>query len=180
MDRFPEYLFTLSQAPGVSLAEKQYPGLYEADVPAHPGGADWRWSVRCTLSATPLQRQISERRFLENNSSGRNSARICRWAFCGRFRIQCRPAAAVCQGGVPYFTTNKLSMNDTNRFSDIPSGGMAWMGPESDPHAAGKQLYQRFCAANDHLQGVPRYGQGRLPPEDCSFTVWETRRRSRI
>ncbi len=119
MDRFPEYKFTLSQAPVYMWVKEKYPALYQR-----------------------MQKRIKEKRlevvgafFVEcdtNLPSGESlvrqllyGKRFFREEFGFDMRVGFLPdvfgySAALPQlfvkSGVPYFTTNKLSMNDTNRF----------------------------------------------------------------
>lgn len=119
MDRFPEYKFVLSQAPVYMQMKARYPGLYEK-----------------------LKQRIRERRlevtgafYIECDTNLPSGEALVRQLLYGKrffreefgldMRVGFLPdvfgySAALpqlfCKSGVPYFTTNKLSMNDTNRF----------------------------------------------------------------
>ncbi len=119
MDRFPEYKFTLSQAPVYLWLKQDYPALYEKMVQRIREGrieVVGALYIECDTnlpSGEALVRQLlyGKRFFLKE--------------FGQDMRVGFLPdvfgySAALPQlfvkAGVPYFTTNKLSMNDTNRF----------------------------------------------------------------
>lgn len=119
MDRFPEYKFTLSQAPVFIWLKEQYPDLYRR-----------------------MCQRIRERRlevvgalYIECDTNLPGAESLVRQLLYGKrffwqefgldMQVGFLPdvfgySAALPQlfvkAGVPYFTTNKLSMNDTNRF----------------------------------------------------------------
>ena len=119
MDRFPEYKFTLSQAPVYMWLKEQYPALYER-----------------------MKQRIREKRlevvgalYIECDTNLPGGESLVRQLLYGKrwfreefgldMQVGFLPdvfgySAALPQlfvkAGVPYFTTNKLSMNDTNRF----------------------------------------------------------------
>ncbi|MGM9668341.1 MAG: alpha-mannosidase [Faecousia sp.] len=119
MERFPEYKFTLSQAPVYIWLKAQYPALYEKMVQRirekrlEVVGALY---VECDTNlpgGESLVRQLLYgKRFFQKE-------------FALDMQVGFLPdvfgySAALPQlfvkAEVPYFTTNKLSMNDTNRF----------------------------------------------------------------
>ncbi len=119
MDRFPEYKFTLSQAPVYSWLKEEYPALY-----ARMCERIWERRLE-VVGALYIE--------CDTNLPGGESLvrqllygkRFFRQEFGLDMQVGFLPdvfgySAALPQlfvkAGVPYFTTNKLSMNDTNRF----------------------------------------------------------------
>lgn len=119
MDRFPDYKFCLSQAPAYIWLKEYYPDLYERvlekirEKRIEVVGALW---IECDTnlpSGEALVRQLLY------------GKRFFRKEFGLDMQVGFLPdvfgySAALPQlfvkADVPYFTTNKLSMNDTNRF----------------------------------------------------------------
>lgn len=119
MDRFPEYKFTLSQAPVYIWVKEKYPALYQRmleRIKERRLEVVGAFFVECDTnlpSGESLVRQLLY------------GKRFFREEFGFDMKVGFLPdvfgySAALPQlfvkSGVPYFTTNKLSMNDTNRF----------------------------------------------------------------
>lgn len=119
MDRFPEYKFTLSQAPVYLWLKEQYPELYERmcrrirEGRLEVVGALY---IECDTNLPGGESLVRQLLY---------GKRFFRKEFGQDMQVGFLPdvfgySAALPQlfvkAGVPYFTTNKLSMNDTNRF----------------------------------------------------------------
>lgn len=119
MDRFPDYKFVLSQAPVYIWVKEKYPALYErlkARIKEKRLEVVGAFYIECDTnlpSGESLVRQLLY------------GKRFFREEFGFDMKVGFLPdvfgySAALPQlfvkSGVPYFTTNKLSMNDTNRF----------------------------------------------------------------
>ena len=119
MDRFPEYKFTLSQAPVYIWLKEQYPDLYRRmcqrirERRLEVVGALY---VECDTNlpgAESLVRQLLYgKRFFQQEFGLDMQVGFLPDVFGYSAAL---PQLFV-KAGVPYFTTNKLSMNDTNRF----------------------------------------------------------------
>lgn len=119
MDRFPEYKFCLSQAPVYKWMKDMYPSLYKRlkqlieEKRIEVTGAFW---VECDTNLPCGESLVRQLLY---------GKRFFREEFGLDMKVGFLPdvfgySAALPQlfdkSGVPYFTTNKLSMNDTNRF----------------------------------------------------------------
>lgn len=119
MDRFPDYKFCLSQAPVYRWMKDKYPGLYGKlkrlieEKRIEVTGAFW---VECDTNLPCGESLVRQLLY---------GKRFFREEFGLDMKVGFLPdvfgySAALPQlfarSGVPYFTTNKLSMNDTNRF----------------------------------------------------------------
>ncbi len=119
MDRFPEYRFCLSQAPVYLWMKEKYPSLYRRlreliqEKRIEVTGAFW---VECDTNLPGGESLVRQLLY---------GKRFFREEFGLDMKVGFLPdvfgySAALPQlfvkSGVPYFTTNKLSMNDTNRF----------------------------------------------------------------
>lgn len=119
MDRFPEYKFCLSQAPVYRWMKDMYPSLYRRltqlirEKRIEVTGAFW---VECDTNLPCGESLVRQLLY---------GKRFFREEFGLDMKVGFLPdvfgySAALPQlfvkSGVPYFTTNKLSMNDTNRF----------------------------------------------------------------
>ena len=119
MDRFPEYRFCLSQAPVYLWMKEEYPSLYKRlrelieEKRIEVTGAFW---VECDTNLPCGESLVRQLLY---------GKRFFREEFGLDMKVGFLPdvfgySAALPQlfakSGVPYFTTNKLSMNDTNRF----------------------------------------------------------------
>lgn len=119
MDRFPEYKFTLSQAPVYRWLKEQYPELYErmcARVREGRLEVVGALYIECDTNLPGGESLVRQLLY---------GKRFFRKEFGQDMQVGFLPdvfgySAALPQlfvkAGVPYFTTNKLSMNDTNRF----------------------------------------------------------------
>lgn len=119
MDRFPEYKFTLSQAPVYRWLKEQYPALYARMVDRirekrlEVVGALY---IECDTNlpgGESLARQLlyGKRFFLQEFGLDMQVGFLP-----DVFGYSAALPQLFVKAGVPYFTTNKLSMNDTNRF----------------------------------------------------------------
>lgn len=119
MDRFPEYKFTLSQAPVYQWLKEQYPALYQRMVERirekrlEVVGALY---IECDTNlpgGESLVRQLlyGKRYFLKEFGLDMQVGFLP-----DVFGYSAALPQLFVKAGVPYFTTNKLSMNDTNRF----------------------------------------------------------------
>lgn len=119
MDRFPDYKFCLSQAPVYIWLKEQYPALYRRMLERiregrmEVVGAFW---IECDTNLPGGESLVRQLLY---------GKRFFRREFGLDMQVGFLPdvfgySAALPQllvkSGVPYFTTNKLSMNDTNRF----------------------------------------------------------------
>ncbi len=128
MDRFPEYKFTLSQVPVYVWLKEQYPALYEKmcrrirEGRLEVVGALY---IECDTnlpSGESLVRQLLYgKRFFQQEFGLDMQVGFLPDVFGYSAAL---PQLFV-KAGVPYFTTNKLSMNDTNRF---PRYTFWWQG----------------------------------------------------
>jgi len=119
MDRFPEYKFTLSQAPVYLWLKEQYPELYERMCARIREGrleVVGALYIECDTNLPGGESLVRQLLY---------GKRFFRKEFGQDMQVGFLPdvfgySAALPQlfvkAGVPYFTTNKLSMNDTNRF----------------------------------------------------------------
>lgn len=119
MDRFPDYKFCLSQAPVYIWLKEQYPALYQRMLERiregriEVVGAFW---IECDTNlpgGESLVRQLLwGKRFFR-----REFGLDMQVGFLPDvFGYSAALPQLLVKSGVPYFTTNKLSMNDTNRF----------------------------------------------------------------
>ena len=119
MDRFPDFKFCLSQAPVYSWMKEKYPALYARmlemikEKRIEVIGAFW---IECDTNLPCGESLVRQLMY---------GKRFFREEFGLDMQVGFLPdvfgySAALPQlfikSGVPYFTTNKLSMNDTNRF----------------------------------------------------------------
>ena len=119
MDRFPDYKFCLSQAPAYIWLKEYYPDLYERvlekirEKRIEVVGALW---IECDTnlpSGEALVRQLLYgKRFFRKELGLDMQVGFLPDVFGYSAAL---PQLFV-KADVPYFTTNKLSMNDTNRF----------------------------------------------------------------
>ncbi len=119
MDRFPEYKFTLSQVPVYIWLKAQYPKLYEKLVQRIREGrleVVGALYIECDTNlpgAEALVRQLLYgKRFFQQEFGLDMQVGFLPDVFGYSAAL---PQLFI-KAGVPYFTTNKLSMNDTNRF----------------------------------------------------------------
>lgn len=119
MDRFPEYKFTLSQAPVYIWLKEEYPALYRRMLQRIQEGrleVVGALYIECDTNlpgGESLVRQLLYgKRFFQKEFGQDMQVGFLPDVFGYSAAL---PQLFV-KAGVPYFTTNKLSMNDTNRF----------------------------------------------------------------
>lgn len=157
MDRFPDYKFCLSQAPVYIWLKEKYPALYQRvlekieEKRIEVVGAFW---IECDTNLPGGEALVRQLMY---------GKRFFRKEFGLDMKVGFLPdvfgySAALPQlfikSDVPYFTTNKLSMNDTNRF---PRYTFWWYGMD------GTRILTHMLPENSYTSAaVPQmaiYGQ---------------------
>lgn len=167
MDRYPEYKFTLSQAPVYIWLKEQYPTLYEKMCRRIREGrleAVGALYIECDTnlpSGESLVRQLLYgKRFFQKELGQDMKVGFLPDVFGYSAAL---PQLFV-KAGVPYFTTNKLSMNDTNRF---PRYTFWWQGMDGTrilTHMLPENSYTSASVPQMAIYGEHHYTDKELCP----------------
>lgn len=156
MDRYPDYLFSLSQVPEFEWIKQESPALYQRMLERvregrlEPVGA---FFIECDTNL-PCGESLVRQLLYGKRYFAKEFGKDMKIGFLpDAFGYSAALPQLLVKAGVPYFMTNKLSMNDTNRF---PHCTFWWEGLDGSAvlaHMPPENTYTSACVPQVSIYG---------------------------